>query len=111
MSQTTNTVAGSYAKAMLATLFWGSSFIAIRYALVAVEPYSVVWIRNIMAAVLLFAILKLRGEALLPDKQDRGRVLLLGLIFGVHLLIQVWAVERTSTMRAGWIIAFIPAVV
>lgn len=96
---------------MLATLFWGCSFIAIRYALVSASPFSVVWMRNAMAAVLLFAILRLRGEALLPERTDRGRVVLLGLIFGAHLLVQVLAIERTSTMRAGWIIAFIPAVV
>ena len=96
---------------MLATLFWGCSFIAIRYALMSASPFSVVWMRNAMAAALLFGILRLRGEALLPERADRGRVVLLGLIFGAHLLVQVWAIERTSTMRAGWIIAFIPAVV
>jgi drug/metabolite transporter (DMT)-like permease len=33
------------------------------------------------------------------------------LLFGAHLLIQTWALSRTSVMHAGWIIAFIPAVV
>lgn len=101
----------SYAKAMLATLFWGCSFIAIRYALDAASPFGIVWMRNALAAVFLFGILRLRGEALLPDRADRGRVVLLGLLFGAHLLVQALAIERTSTIRAGWIIAFIPAVV
>lgn len=101
----------SYAKAMLATLFWGCSFIAIRYALDGATPFGTVWMRNALAAVFLFALLKVRGIPLLPERADRGRVLFLGLLFGVHLLLQALAIERTSTIRAGWIIAFIPAVV
>ena len=101
----------SYAKAFFATLLWGCSFIAIRYALGAATPSGIVWMRNALAAVLLFSILRLRGEQLLPERADRGRVVLLGVLFGGHLLLQSWAIERTSTMRAGWIIAFIPAVV
>ncbi|MFZ1687252.1 MAG: DMT family transporter [Flavobacteriales bacterium] len=102
---------GGYAKALLATLFWGCSFIAIRYALGTASPFGIVWMRNALAAALLFAILRLRGQPLFPEPADRGRVILLGLLFGGHLLVQTWAIERTSTIRAGWIIAFIPAVV
>jgi drug/metabolite transporter (DMT)-like permease len=101
----------SYAKAALATSMWGCSFIAVRYALEAATPFGVVWMRNALATVLLFAILRLRGQPLLPERRDRGRVALLGLLFGGHLLVQTWAVARTTTMHAGWIIAFIPAVV
>ncbi len=101
----------SYAKAALATLMWGCSFIAVRFALEAATPFGIVWMRNALAAALLFAILRWRGQPLLPERSDRGRVVLLGLIFGGHLLVQTWAVARTSTMHAGWIIAFIPAVV
>ncbi|MEO8587789.1 MAG: DMT family transporter [Flavobacteriales bacterium] len=100
-----------YAKALFATLMWGCSFIAIRYALGSASPFGVVWMRNALATLLLFGILRLRGEPLLPEREDRGRVVLLGLLFGAHLLVQTWAIERTSTMRAGWIIAVIPAVV
>ncbi len=101
----------SYAKAMLATLMWGCSFIAVRYALEAATPFGIVWMRNALAAVLLFSILRWRGQALLPQRGDRGRVMFLGLLFGAHLLVQTWAVARTTAMHAGWIIAFIPAVV
>lgn len=101
----------SYAKAATATLFWGGSFIAVRFALEAATPFGVVWMRNALAAVLLFIILRSRGQSVLPERGDRGMVVFLGLLFGAHLLVQTWAVARTSTMHAGWIIAFIPAVV
>lgn len=102
---------GFYGKAFLATVLWGCSFIAVRYALVSATPFGVVWMRNALAALMLFAILRVRGIPLLPERKDRGRVALLGIIFAIHLLIQTWALERTAAMRAGWIIAFIPAVV
>lgn len=110
-TDTTTTNWSSYAKAFFATLLWGCSFIAIRCALDTATPFGVVWMRNALAAALLFGILRLRGEPLFPERADRGRVVLLGILFGGHLLLQSWAIERTSTMRAGWIIAFIPAVV
>lgn len=101
----------SYGKAFLATVLWGCSFIAIRFALATATPYGAVWLRNLLAFALLVVILKVRKEALLPERADRGRVVLLGLLFGAHLITQAYAVQRTATMRAGWIIAFIPAVV
>lgn len=100
-----------YAKALLAIGIWGSSFIALRLTLDSATPYGVVWMRNLLGAIFLFAVLRLRGGPLLPEREDRPRVLLLGLLFGIHLLIQAWALQRTSTMHAGWIVAFIPAVV
>jgi drug/metabolite transporter (DMT)-like permease len=101
----------SYGKAMLATVFWGSSFIAIRIALGSATASGIVWMRNMIAALLLFGLLRARGMPLLPERADRGRVLILGLLFGVHLIAQAIAMEHTSTMHAGWIIAFIPAIV
>lgn len=101
----------SYARALLAVVIWGSSFIALRLALASATPFGVVWMRNLLGALLLFAVLRWQGGTVLPHRADRPRVLLLGLLFGVHLLIQAWAVQRTSTMHAGWIVAFIPAVV
>jgi drug/metabolite transporter (DMT)-like permease len=96
---------------MLATCFWGSSFIAIRMMLDTATAPGVVWTRNLLAAVFLLVLLHGRGAPLLPLPADRPRALMLGLIFGMHQWLQSMAMERTSAMRAGWIVAFIPAVV
>jgi drug/metabolite transporter (DMT)-like permease len=111
MSSAQGTSWKPYARALLAIAIWGSSFIALRMALDSTTPYGVVWLRNLLGALFLFAVLRWRGGPLLPEREDRPRVLLLGLLFGIHLLIQAWAIQRTSTMHAGWIVAFIPAVV
>ncbi len=101
----------SYAKASLATLFWGLSFVALRVALESWKPIGVVWARNAIGALVLLAILRAMGGPLWPRREDLGRCALLGLILGCHLLIQTFALGMTTAIRAGWIVAFIPAVV
>ena len=101
----------SYASALLATLFWGLSFVALRIALEGMEPFGLVWVRNAIGALVLLGILRARGVSLWPQRADLARCALLGLILGYHLLVQSFALQMTTAIRAGWIIAFIPAVV
>lgn len=98
-------------KALATVAIWGSSFLAIRVALESATPLGVVWVRNAVASLLLFALLRARGGPLLPERADRPRCVLLGLVISAHFLIQTFAMQSTSTLRAGWIIAFIPVVV
>ena len=98
-------------QALIVTLIWGVSFLAIRVALEAAAPLGVVWMRNALGAAVLFAILRARGGPLLPEKEDRGRVFVLGALMAAHMLIQTLSMRFTTTMRAGWIVAFIPAVI
>lgn len=94
-----------------ATLIWGVSFLAIQLALKSAAPLGVVWMRNALGAAALYVILRVRGGPLAPEREDRRRVLLLGGLMAAHMLIQTLSMRFTSTMRAGWIIAFIPALV
>jgi len=98
-------------KALATVAIWGSSFLAIRVALESATPLGVVGVRNAVASLLLFALLRARGGPLLPAREDRARCALLGLVISAHFLIQTFAMQSTSTLRAGWIIAFIPVVV
>jgi drug/metabolite transporter (DMT)-like permease len=101
----------SYAGALFATTIWGLTFVALPVALTGFAPLQIVWIRNVLGAALLFGVLKARGGPLLPQREDRPRCALLGVIFGAHLLVQTFAMQRTTADRAGWVIACIPAVV
>lgn len=102
---------GSYAKALLATALWGLSFVAVRIALDGVRPFGLVWMRNALGALILLGVLRARGERLLPERADMPRCALVGLLLGVHLLVQTLALELTTAVQAGWIIAFVPVVV
>ena len=100
-----------YAKALLATVFWGLSFVAVRVALETASPFGLVWMRNVLGALVLYGMLLAGRGKLLPEPQDRARCALLGLILGVHLLTQTIALRWTTATRAGWIITFVPVVV
>jgi drug/metabolite transporter (DMT)-like permease len=102
---------GSYGKALFASACWGLSFVAVRIALEGVSPPALVALRSALGAAILLGVLALRGRALLPERGDRPRCLLLGLVFGVHLIVQTAALGMTTAISAGWIIACVPAVV
>lgn len=97
--------------ALGATVLWGFAFIAMRQALDHLAPHALVWMRNLIGAGFLFVLLATQRMPVVPHREDRWTILAMGLIFGIHLWLQALALETTSTMRAGWIIAFIPAVV
>src|SRR5215213_3129289 len=72
--------------ALLATLaaVWGGSYLLIKYALEDFEPAVIVWIRCVLAAVVLYAVMRLRAggaEARAANVELRarpGRAVLLG---------------------------------
>jgi drug/metabolite transporter (DMT)-like permease len=73
---------------LLATLaaVWGGSYLLIKYGLEDLEPAVIVWLRLVLAAVVLYAIMRLRGggaEARAAHAELRarpGRALLLGTV-------------------------------
>jgi drug/metabolite transporter (DMT)-like permease len=98
-------------QALGATLIWGVSFLALRTALESAAPLGVVWMRNALGAAVLYAILRARGGSVLPEREDWRRVGVLGGLMAAHMLIQTLSMRYTTTVRAGWIVAFIPIVV
>lgn len=97
--------------AWLSILFWGASFVATRDALRAFHPYALVAARFALGALVLLLLLVLRREPLLPRRADRARGLLLGLILGVHIAVQAFALHYTSAVHSGWIVGFCPVVI
>lgn len=101
----------SYGWGLLSAICWGLSFVGVRVALEGLTPYGLVWTRLLLGAGVLYGLLALGGRPLLPARGDRLRCVLLGLLVSAHLLIQSQAMEWTTAIRAGWIVAFIPVVV
>jgi len=103
--------ARNYGWGLLATLFWGLSFVGVRIALEGLTPFGLVWMRLSIGALVLYALLGASGGKLLPSPEDLARCLVLGLIVSAHLSLQAAAMELTTATRAGWIVSFIPVVV
>ncbi len=93
---------------LLAVLFWGASFVAIRIALEAYSPAGLVSLRLVLATVFLGAVSRWKGRALLPEPADRKRCLLLGAILSGHMLLQTHGLVYTSAIHTGWIIGLTP---
>ena len=93
---------------LVSVVFWGQSFIATRVALEGLSPLAVVALRHGTGTLVLVGWLLLRRGPLLPAPGDRLISVGLGLLLGVHLLIQTSGLLFTSAINTGWIIAFIP---
>ena len=90
---------------------WGLSFVATRVALEGFTPAGLVTARLVVGSALLAALLRRRGETLLPRREDRLRCALLGAVLGGHILLQTVGLRFTTAVRTGWIIALIPALI
>jgi drug/metabolite transporter (DMT)-like permease len=99
------------AKALVAVAVWGASFPATRLALESFHPLGLVAVRLAVGAILLTLLVRGIGRSALRLGPDTARCLFLGVVLGVHLLIQAYGLQYTSAIRTGWIIAFIPALI
>ena len=102
---------GAWLRALLAVAVWGASFVAIQVALGAFTPMGLVSARLLGGTTLLVALLRLRGEPLLPSAPARRTVLALGAVLAVHMTLQAVGLRTTTAVNTGWIIAAIPAAI
>ena len=96
---------------LVSVVLWGQSFIATRIALTSLSPVAVVALRHGTGAAVLAGWLLARRRPLLPAPGDRLVSVGLGVILGVHLLVQTSGLLYTSAINTAWIIAFIPVTI
>lgn len=89
-------------------LIWGSTFLAIRYAIETMPPFLMAGARFLISGLLLYALARLRGEA----AADRGSWLKASVIGALLFLCGngsvVWSQQRVSSGMAALIVAIIP---
>lgn len=95
-------------KALTAVVFWGASFVVTRVALESWHPVGLVAARLWMGLSLIGGTIVLLRRPLLPDRRDWPGCALLGLVLGVHLLLQAFGLQYTTAVRTGFIIGLIP---
>ncbi|NOT00508.1 MAG: DMT family transporter [Phycisphaerales bacterium] len=95
-------------KALVAVIFWGASFVVTRVALESWHPVGLVSARLWMGLTLIGTTIVLLRRPLLPDRRDWPACILLGLVLGVHLLLQAFGLLYTTAVRTGFIIGLIP---
>lgn len=97
--------------ALFAVAAWGVSFVATRVALGSLTPAGLVALRLTAGALILVAVIALRGGRPWPLRRDWPMCVVLGAILAGHLLLQSHGLRYTSAMNTGWIIGFIPVTI
>jgi drug/metabolite transporter (DMT)-like permease len=96
-------------KAFLVIIFWGASFIATKIALRQVQPATIILLRFVLGAVILWlAIWRWRMFARV-ERRDLFFLAILGVIaVPLHQAIQAAGLLYTTATSMGWLVALIP---
>jgi drug/metabolite transporter (DMT)-like permease len=93
-------------------LIWGSTYGAIRIAVLHLDPPLVGAMRSLLSAILMGAICLVRGTSLRVTRQAVWQLALVGVLFmSVNNVLLIWAETKVATGYASLIIAMIPIMV
>ena len=98
----------SYWKPLTAVVVWGVSFIATKIALDELAPLSIIFLRLILASVLLAVLALYSNKKFEMNWKNHGGIFILALIASFHLWIQVTGMQYTTAANTGWIIGTAP---
>jgi drug/metabolite transporter (DMT)-like permease len=95
--------------ALLAVIFWGVSFVATKHVVTEISPATLLVARAALGMALLAAMLRARGEGLVPPRETWPSLFLMGFIgIAVHGLLQAYALTMTSAVNTGWLVGLTP---
>lgn len=98
----------SYWKPLFAVVVWGASFIATKIALEEIKPLSIIFLRLILATILLTILAIYSKKSFALSWKNHGGIFILALIAAFHLWIQVTGMQYTTAANTGWIIGTAP---
>jgi drug/metabolite transporter (DMT)-like permease len=98
----------AYIKPLLATVFWGLSFIATKTALHELTPVMIIIFRLILGISFLTVLAVYTRQDFSIKLKQHAFILLLAAIAVFHLWIQVTGLQYTSAANTGWIIGTAP---
>lgn len=98
----------SFWKPISAVVIWGTSFIATKIVLDELAPLTIIFLRLVLAAGLLFVLALHSQKNLRINLKNHGSIFILALIAAFHLWIQVTGMQYTTAANTGWIIGTAP---
>lgn len=87
---------------------WGSTYLAIRYALDSFPPFLIVGMRNVIAGALLFGLSRARGAAMPPRIEWRNAALIGVLLLAGGMAGTALAEQRISSSTTAIVVASAP---
>lgn len=86
--------------ALSAVVLWGVSFVATKAALRDLSPVTLIFSRFALGAAVLFLILTVRGERLVPPRHAWPALVLMGCVgVFIHQMLQVHGLALTTAVR------------
>ncbi len=98
-------------KALVTVLVWGASFVTTKIIVDQIDPVVLVPLRTFGGSVLLFTLLKLRGQwtGIVRDRRLLLELALLGFVgITLHLTIQAVGLSLTTASNTGWMVSLTP---
>lgn len=90
-------------------LFWGSTYLAMRYGLQVLPPFVIASTRFLISGSILLAICAIRGVRMLPTRREFGVLAIIGvLMLGCGNISVLWSELYLSTGLAALLVAGIP---
>jgi drug/metabolite transporter (DMT)-like permease len=97
------------AGALFAVVVWGISFVATKRVVTEIAPTTLLVCRAVLGTALLLAMLKARGQDLVPPRDTWRALFVMGLVgIVVHGLLQAYALTLTSAVNTGWLVGLTP---
>lgn len=93
---------------LIAVIFWGNSFIALKIALRELTPETIITLRLIIAVIFLFITgLSLKNSFSINIRNITG-IFILAAVSAFHIWIQITGLNYTTAANSGWIIGTAP---
>ncbi|PWB74781.1 hypothetical protein C3F09_03590 [candidate division GN15 bacterium] len=92
---------------MLAVLFWGFSYIAIKVVLTELEPVEMISARFLMASVTLGAIILAKRKSF-AVREMRGKLVIAAGVVFLHFWVMATGMKETSAANTAWILTTAP---
>ena len=89
-----------------ATVLWSAVPICVKFALRAVDSYTISWVRFAVGAVILFVLQRLRGVELRLRPRDRGMILLAALGLGGSYVVYIRGIQSTTASAGNVVVQF-----
>ncbi len=99
----------AYAAFAVVCIVWGTTYLAIRVAVRTIPPLLLTGTRFLVAGIILFAIARLRGDAIPRGKRLLGELILVGLLMiGLGNLAVAWSEQWVPSGFAALLVATAP---
>ncbi len=92
---------------LLAVLFWGFSYIAIKVCLTELQPVEMISARFLMASIVLYLIARFKKEPIWV-REKWPQLALAALIMFLHFWVMATGMEDTSASNTAWILTTAP---